>query len=374
MTQFVTKFIADNAITDTKIALTNNGNLRARNAANTAYVNLLKLTAADLLEFQTAPYVLSSLPIPTGDKQLATIEYIKNYVLGKTDAKDAAQYLADTNVSGTFTAGTSTTGATLVSSSALTVDGTTFGASDVTTPFKRIALTGQTTGFQNGVFDLTAAGASSFTLTRSSDFSTVNNASGTQVTSGAYFRIVSGTVYAGYEVLLTTPDPITIDTTVLTFARYPTTASLTGGDMITRTGNDFTIDLATNGGLESTNAGNAAGQLRVKTATGALEKDRTIQLDGSGNVTAKKSKLYTSTLSSTDITNQYVDLPDVAGDLSIIFTVVGGGIQTPTADYSVNYTGGASSKTRITFAGGLATGGVSALAAGDIVYVYYKSF
>lgn len=354
MSQIKTKFIEDNAVTGAKTRLANNETLRARNAAGTSDINILKVTGSDVVELQQLPQALSSLGIPTLDKQFATIEYIKNYVQGKTDAKDAVNVLADTNIA-------------LTGSTTLVIDGITVLNNS------RVALTNQTTPSQNGVYDAAIAGAN-WTLTRSSDFDQVQDAAATEVTTGAYFVVVGGTVYANYEVILTTTGTIVIGTTALTFAKVPTTASLTGGDMIVKSGNDFAVDLATNGGLESSNPGNQAGQLRVKTATGTVEKDRTVQMDGSGNVSAKKSKKTVFTLASQDITNQYVDLADVAGDSSVTLAVAGGGAQLEATDYTVNYTGGTSSKTRITFAGGLATGGVSALAAGDVIVANYTAF
>ena len=80
------------------------------------------------------------------------------------------------------------------------------------------------------------------------------------------------------------------------------------------------------------------------------------------------------TLSAGDITNQYVDLSHVARTNSIDFLVRGGGIMVEGAsyDYSVSYTGGAGGNTRITFLNDLATGGPSALIAGDIVVIKYE--
>lgn len=79
-------------------------------------------------------------------------------------------------------------------------------------------------------------------------------------------------------------------------------------------------------------------------------------------------------LSSVNITNQYIDLANVAKVDSIIFVVRGGGIQMEgiTYDYSVSYTGGIGGKTRITFLNNLATGGVSALVAGNVVVTQYE--
>lgn len=81
----------------------------------------------------------------------------------------------------------------------------------------------------------------------------------------------------------------------------------------------------------------------------------------------------TFVLSGTDITNQYIDLAQVAKTGSILFMVKGSGylLEGASYDYSVNYTGGAGGKTRITFLNDLATGGAAALVATDVVQVNY---
>jgi hypothetical protein len=106
-----------------------------------------------------------------------------------------------------------------------------------------------------------------------------------------------------------------------------------------------------------------------------LEKDQTTRRDSTtGAVMAKSSKKAAFTLTGTDITNGYVDLPDVAAQSSVQFWVAGGGVQAETDDYTVNYTGGTGGKTRVTFAGGLATGGVSELVNGDKLVISYMSW
>jgi hypothetical protein len=348
MSQIQTKFIANDAVTDTKIKLANNAAIRSRNAANTADVALIKLSATDKPQFDTLPEVNAALAIPSSNKQLATVEYVQNIVAAKGDVKDSVDYLADVNIP--------LTGATL------TVDGATL------TNGQRIILTAQTTASQNGIYLVTVSGT--YTLTRATDAST--NA---QVTSGMFCMVTQGTIYQGYEVLLTTPDPIVLDTTALTFVKYPSVISITAGDMLLKTGNNLTVDTQALGGLESSNPGNVAGQLRVKTDQAALEKDKSTRLDATtGAVSGRRSKKATFTLVAGDITNQFVDLPDVAGDSSVQLSVAGAGAQLETTDYTVNYTGGASSKTRITFVGGLATAGASALVATDVVVISYTAF
>lgn len=79
------------------------------------------------------------------------------------------------------------------------------------------------------------------------------------------------------------------------------------------------------------------------------------------------------TLDAFDITNQYVDLANSVQTDSIILSIYGA-VQRPGVDYSIDYTGGAGGTTRITFLGDLATGGVSALEAGDVLSFNYAIF
>ncbi len=353
MTQITGRWIAPNAITGSHFRLNNNEMLRALSQSGTD-INLLKVTTANIVELQQLFQVNASLPIPSDPKHLATIEYIKNFVQGKTDAKDAVNVYADSQLASTGIA-------------PLVVDGITVING------MRLARGGQTLGAENGIFDVSISGGN-YTLTRSSDFDQVDDAGGQEVTKGAYFKIIEGTVYGGWEALLITNDPITIGTTPLTFVTNPTVLSLVGGDMITKSGQTFSIDLAATGGLESTNPGNAGGQLRIRTDTNLLESTQSTRLDsGTNALVSRRNRKEQFTLTAQNITDGFIDLVSVAGNGSVIF-VVQGVTQRETDDYTINYTGGASSKTRITFVGGLASGGISALIAGDLVDIYFDAF
>lgn len=76
------------------------------------------------------------------------------------------------------------------------------------------------------------------------------------------------------------------------------------------------------------------------------------------------------TLSATDITNQYIDLAQIA-KAHTIDLVFNGLIQQEGLDYTVALTGGVGGKTRLTFAGDLATGGASELIDTDVLNVKY---
>lgn len=66
MSQLKKKYLLANAVDETKILLNNNANVRARNAADSADVNILKLNASDRIEFASVPQVTSS-PLVAND-------------------------------------------------------------------------------------------------------------------------------------------------------------------------------------------------------------------------------------------------------------------------------------------------------------------
>ena len=94
----------------------------------------------------------------------------------------------------------------------------------------------------------------------------------------------------------------------------------------------------------------------------------TIKLNGSSKYEGLKDIKEAFSLSSIDITNQYLNMTHLAYTGSIDF-VVDGLVHSEGIDYTVTTVGGV---TRITFFGSLASGGVSALVASDYVVVKYR--
>jgi hypothetical protein len=115
---------------------------------------------------------------------------------------------------------------------------------------------------------------------------------------------------------------------------------------------------------EFTEAVNVFGDIILK-GTGATSVTRSGQTFTINSATATHDKAEFSLLSG-DISNGYVDLTQVALNDSIDF-VVSGLISREGVDYTVNYTGGVSSKTRITFSAHTPT-----LAIGDVVIIKYQ--
>jgi len=333
------KWIEDNAVNGQKIRLDNNEFMRARNAANTADINILKVNALNVVEFASIPQAAGT---PSSANDLVNLGFLDQYVSGLMDGKDAVRAAATSQIA-------------LAGGAVLTVDGVALVNGD------RVLLAGQTLPAQNGIYDVSGIGAA-YTLTRSSDMD-----SSAKTTQGLWAKVVEGTAFTGYEFVLTTPDPIVLGTTPLTFIGYPAATTYVGGDMISISGSTISIDLQTNGGLESSNPGNVSGQIRVKVHAPALQKDKTIKLSASGEVEGLKARKQVFPLIAADITNGYVDLDQVAHESSIHVHASGSPTQNEGTDYTLNYTGGSGSKTRVSFAGDL----TALLAAGDSLFTTY---
>jgi hypothetical protein len=105
-----------------------------------------------------------------------------------------------------------TTNVGITGSAPLVVDDVTLSKSD------RVLVTGQNTASQNGIYKVTVPGTgSNGTWVRAVDA----NASG-DMTAGMFLTVTEGTTYADTRWKLSTPDPITLGSTNLTFSLQST--------------------------------------------------------------------------------------------------------------------------------------------------------
>lgn len=102
-----------------------------------------------------------------------------------------------------------------------------------------ILLKDQTTGTENGIYTVNAAGAP----TRRTDADV-----SAEVTGGMAVWVNEGTTNADTGWVLTTNDPITLGTTALVFTQFSGLGQITAGNALTKTGN--TLDVAPGTGLE----------------------------------------------------------------------------------------------------------------------------
>lgn len=205
-------------------------------------------------------FKLTNLADPTSAQDAATRAYvltqIGNYING-VKPKQSVRVAADVDIDI----------ATELENGAV-VDGITLATGN------RVLLTAQANAAENGIYVVPASGAAS----RSADFDSLTpideiNGSYVPVQEGSY----AGATFVQYGTVAT------LGTDDINFTYIPAIVSIVGGDMITVTGSTISVDLATVSGLESSNPGNDAGQLRIK-----LEASNpSLQIDGSNQLGAK---------------------------------------------------------------------------------------
>lgn len=363
MSQLKGKYIENNAVGGAKFRLENNTNFRARNAANSADIDLFKLSAADvftlLREVNAGNNKITGLAAPVSGTDAVNLTFLQSYLTGATDPKDAVRVATTAALPAcTYNNGTGGVGATLTANAngALpNIDGVGLSVAD------RLLVKDQAAGLQNGIYEVTDLGSvgTPWVLTRTTD---ADGSPSNEVSQGLSTIAMVGTVNSQQGFYLQTADPITIGTTALNFMKF--SEVIIAGSGITKSG--VTISIDAGNGL--TFSGNT---LIVAVDSAALSLATTKFV--SGEVVGLKAFKEVFTLGAGDISNQYVDLAKVAHQGSIALTPVGGPLQRESSDYTLNYTGGSGSKTRVSFAGDLATGGAAELIAGDVLMINYLS-
>lgn len=280
--------------------------------------------------------------------------------VASTDAANYGQLLA-------IAAGLTWKNAVLVATTASitlsgeqTIDGFLTSAS-------RVLVKNQGTPSQNGIY-VSASGA----WARSTDANTWAQLPASVVT------VEEGTVNADLGFICNVAPGGTLGTTAISFTTFGTyfadgtTLQLSGGVFSVKNAGITQTQIASSS-FSTTGAITGGSGTTIAVSTDGS----TVKINGSNQVEALQPNEEQITLSGTNITNQFVDLAHSvfgtsASVNSVGIYVVGGPEQQKTVDYTVSLTGGAGGVTRITFAGGLATGGNSALVASDILVVDYS--
>jgi hypothetical protein len=141
------------------------------------------------------------------------------------------------------------------------VDGVTLIAAD------RLLLKDGAAGADNGIYAVTTVGTGStpFVLTRTTDAD-----ASSKVTTGMFTFVEEGTVNASTGWILTTANPITLNTTALTFTQFTGVGEITAGAGISKTGNTLSV---------------AAAQTSITSITASTGATLTLAtLDGNKNV------------------------------------------------------------------------------------------
>lgn len=203
--------------------------------------------------------LITGLGTPVSDTDAATKIYVDNVAAG-LDPKESVR-VATTAALPANTAAGSGVGKTLTMNAVgvLTVDGVATVLGD------RILVKDEANAVNNGIYTVTTEGTASVAaiLTRATDF---DGSPGNEVTAGAYTFVEEGTVNANSGWVLSTNNPITVDTTALNFAQFSGTGQITAGAGLVKTGSVLDVELAVDPGLEFDVSG-TAGKLRAKVDT-----------------------------------------------------------------------------------------------------------
>ena len=175
---------------------------------------------------------------PVNPLDAATKQYVDAAVEG-LNVHAPAVAATTANLTATYANGTAGVGATLTNAgaqAAFAVDGYTAALND------RILVKNQSAPAQNGAYVVTTLGSGStnWVLTRSTDMDTAGSGAD-QVGPGDYFFVINGTQNAGTSWVVTTPLPITIGTTPITFVQFAGPGTYTAGAGLTLTGTQFSV-------------------------------------------------------------------------------------------------------------------------------------
>lgn len=180
---------------------------------------------------------ITTLADPSSAQDAATRAYVDTAVSGARDVKDsvrvatAAALPAYTRTGNVITA--------TANGALAAIDGVTLVATD------RLLLKDGAAAADNGIYTVTqvGTGGTPYILTRASDADTSG-----EVTAGLYVWTEEGTANADTGWLLTTNNPITLNTTGLTFTQVSALGQVTAGSGLSKTGSTLDVNVAN--GLE----------------------------------------------------------------------------------------------------------------------------
>ena len=189
-------------------------------------------------DLSMATYKLTNVGAPSADGDAANKGYVDGVAQG-LDIKASCRVA-------TAAAGTLATSF----AAGQVVDGITLVAAD------RILIKNQVTGADNGIYTVNSSGAP----TRSTDADT-----SAEVTNGMFTFIEEGTVNGSTSWVLTTPNPITLGTTALTFTQFSGAGTYTASNGVLLTGQNFTFAPRSGYGLQT---GASGAEVKLATTSG----------------------------------------------------------------------------------------------------------
>lgn len=149
---------------------------------------------------------------PTNALHAATKQYVDAVAVGLRDFKNSVRVASTANID-------------LATGGLLTIDGVSLSTDD------RVLVKNQSTASENGIY-----------LAKSGSWVRATDAdSSAEVTAGMFMMVTEGTTYADTQWVLSTNDPITLDTTSLVFTQFGAPVIYTAGTGIDVTGTVISI-------------------------------------------------------------------------------------------------------------------------------------
>lgn len=183
---------------------------------------------------------ITNVSTPTAAGDAANKSYVDNYVQG-LDVHASVRVVTNAALPSYSRTGNVITAS--ANGALAAIDGVTLVLND------RLLLKNGAAGADNGIYYVSVVGDGStpFELTRATDAD-----SSAEVTAGMFMFVEEGTVYADTGWVLITDNPITLNTTSLSFSQFNGAAGITAGAGLTKTGN--TIDVVSGNGAIVVNA------------------------------------------------------------------------------------------------------------------------
>jgi hypothetical protein len=236
-TTAITVTVANDAITNAKLANMATATIKGRTSAGTGdpedltasdVKTLLAIVHTDLSDFDAGVQAnrLDQMAAPTSAVSMNS-QKLTN-VATPTDANDAAnKAYVDAARSGLDVKASvrAATTANITLSGEQTIDGVSVAAGD------RVLVKNQSTGSENGIY-VCAAGSWSRATDADSD---------AEVTPGLFTFVEEGTANADSGWVLTTNGAITVGTTSLAFVQFSGAGSITAGNGLTKSGNTLDV-------------------------------------------------------------------------------------------------------------------------------------
>ncbi len=214
----------DHSFTGTSILVGANG------AGTAAEIDYAEAATATTIPIRDSNGDMLVPAIPTNDAAAAAKKWVENLLDGARDPKESVR-VATTAALPANTAAGSGVGKTLTMDAVgiLTINGVSTVLND------RVLVKDEAAGANNGIYKVTTEGTAGVAaaLTRATDAD--GSATG-KVSAGMYVWADQGTTNKDRRFVLSTDDPITLDTTALTFINESGLGLVTAGDALSKSG------------------------------------------------------------------------------------------------------------------------------------------